>query len=59
MTVGIRRELPDAANSSIPDTTHRTWHQQSGTAARKVVCGEWATGVIAAPKGARQDLGLT
>src|ERR1019366_4792349 len=42
-----------------PDTTHRTWHQQSGTAARKVVCGEWATGVIAAPKGARQDLGLT
>src|ERR1019366_7298098 len=34
-----------------PDTTHVTRHQQSGTAARNVLRGEWAAGVIAAPKG--------
>jgi hypothetical protein len=38
-----------------PDTTHMTWHQQSGTAARNVLRGEWAAGVIAAPKGTQED----
>src|ERR1039458_5379827 len=59
-TMDFARRIHDRGNAKgiarrreflNPDTTHMTWHQQSGTAARNVLRGEWAACVIAAPKG--------